>query len=235
MIKFVVVDDNAEYRKKIKEIIDRVIFKTPIEYSLELYNKYTSALAKEIDDCSVQKVYILDIELDSSKSGLDIAKEIRSKDWDSEIIFITSHDKMFETVYRNVFKIFDFIEKFLAMSERIERDITLIVAQKSDHGKFSFVSNKISMQIYYKDITYIYRDTSERKLVIRTSNNNFFLNTGITDILEQLDDRFIQVHRACIVNTQRVTVYNWVKGYFILDTGEKIDMCSKTYKENVYE
>lgn len=233
MVKFVVVEDNIEFQNIICEVIDKTIFKTENEYSIEKYNKYCCDLRKSIVDCAIQKVYILDIDLGHSCSGLDIAKEIRKCDWDSEIIFISSHDKMFETVYRNIFKVFDFIEKFISLEDRLTKDLKIIVSKKADYGKFYYCNSKIDMQIYYKDITYIYRDTAERKLVIKTSNNKFLLNKSILEISKELDERFQQVHRACIVNKDRVNLFNWSKGYFVLDNGEKVDLCSKSFKENI--
>lgn len=233
MVKFIVVDDNSEFQNIICKVIDNTMFKTEEEYYIEKYNKYCCDLHKAIVDCSTQKIYILDIDLGHLHSGLDIAKEIRKYDWDGEIIFITSHDKMFETVYRNIFKVFDFIEKFISLEERLAKDLKIIVSQKADYGKFYYCNNKTDMQIYYKDITYIYRDTAERKLVIKTTNNKFLLNKSILEISKELDNRFKQVHRACIVNKDRVNLFNWSKGYFILDNGEKVDLCSKNFKENI--
>ena len=69
------------------------------------------------------KIYLLDIELANNASGIQIAKKIREKDWDSQIIFMTNHDKMFETVYRSVYQVFDFIEKFHEFDKRLENDI----------------------------------------------------------------------------------------------------------------
>ena len=43
------------------------------------------------------------------------------------------------------------------------------------------------------------------------------------------------VHRACIVNTDRVEVYNWVKGFFILDNGNKVHMLSRKFKKEIEE
>ena len=175
----------------------------------------------------------MDIELESLKSGIDIAHEIRKTDWDSEIIFVTSHDKMFETVHRTILKVFDFIEKFHLLEKRLEDDIKLIISQNHDCEKFCFENKKIKMQIYLKDIMYIYRDTYEKKLVIQTTNNKFLVNMTMFEILKKLDDRFKQVHRACIVNTQRVRSYNWCKGYFTLDNGKEVDYCSKSYKKSI--
>ncbi len=234
MIKFVVVDDEERFCKKITNVIKTELFKTELEYYIEEFNEYNSDLQKTINDCSMQKIYILDIELNKSISGLEIAKEIRKKDWDSEIIFLTSHDKMFETVFRTVFKVFNFIEKFFDCEKRLAEDIKTIINKKSDYGKFIYSNNRIKMQIYYKDITHIYRDTTERKLVINTSNNKFYINMSLTELLKNLDKRFVRIHRACIVNTQRVNKYSWSKGYFILDNSKKVNMCSKLYGKNVH-
>lgn len=233
MIKFVLVDDNKDFTSIIINIIEKTIFKTNIDYTIESFFIYNNSLQKLIDDCSVQKVYILDIDLGKSLSGLEIAKKIRKNDWDSEIIFVTNHDKMFETIYRNIFKVFAFIEKFISLEDRLEKTITTIINKKSDYGKFCFSNSKINIQIYYKDITCIYRDTIERKLVIKTTSNKFLISMSITEIIKKLDGRFKQIHRACIVNAERVNIYNWSKGYFVLDTKEKIDMCSKNYKDNI--
>lgn len=233
MLKFVIVEDSPEFQEIICKVIDKTIFKTENDYRIEKYSKYSSELSNTIKDCSIHKIYILDIDLGKGPSGLEIAKEIRNIDWDSEIIFITSHDKLFETVYRNLFNIFAFIEKFVSLESRLEDNLLKIISKKADYGKFYYSNNKIDVQIYYKDITYIYRDTIERKLVIKTSNNKFLLNKSILEISKELDERFKQIHRACIVNVDRVNIFNWSKGYFELDTGEKVDLCSKSFKGNI--
>lgn len=232
MIKFIIVDDELIYKKRIIKIIDKLMFNNNEAYDIISFDCHNADLKKQIEDLSVEKIYILDIELPGKYSGLDISKSIRSIDWDSEIIFITSHDKMFETVYRSVYKIFSFIEKFQNMDERLEEDLKTIISKKYDTEKFTYATSKIEIQIYLKDILYIYRDTAERKLVIKTTNNNFLVNLNISDILKKLDSRFRQVHRACIVNNERVNLYNWSQGYFILDNNEKVNMCSRNYKDN---
>jgi len=231
MIKFVVIDDEKHELDRVEKIITNVIFKTETDYKVFKYQKYNNELETIIKDNSVSKVYIIDIELDKNKSGLDIARQIRENDWDSEIIIITNHDRMFETVYKTIYKVFNFIEKFDNMESRLKADLTTIIRKTDDKKKFMYKNNKISLQIYLKDILYIYRDTIERKLVIVTSNNKYLVNMTIINILKLLDKRFKQVHRACIVNNERVRLYNWNEGYFELDNAEKVFMLSKTFRK----
>ena len=100
-----------------------------------------------------------------------------------------------------------------------------------DKKKFVYSNRRVNFEIYFDEINYIYRDTIERKVVIKTCNGNaFFINKNMNEILDCLDERFRQVHRSCIVNTDKVNLYNWAKGYFILENNDKINLLSKKYR-----
>lgn len=230
MINFVLVDDDDSIRSKEKNVINKVLLGTDIDYDIKEFSTFSNDLKKYIDN-NEPKIYILDIELGNTGSGLDIGKYIRNNDWDSELIYITSHDKMFERVFRSIFKVFDFIEKFDSLENRLETDLRKILLKKWDKAKFTYVNNRVNLEIFYNDIYYIYRDTIERKCVIKTGKGNiYYISKNLSDILEELDGRFAQVHRACIVNKDKVNLYNWSKGFFILDNNEKVEMLSKKYR-----
>ncbi len=233
MISFVVVEDDLKTQKVIKEVLRKTVISKDNTIDIKYFTKYNDELKTLIEDDSIRKVYIMDIELESKVSGIDIAKLIRKNDWESEIIFITCHDKMFESVYRNVYEVFDFIEKFFNMESRLEKDIEMIFKKNFDNKMLIISNRNVELQIYYRAITHIIRDKEERKVVVYTDTNTFKLNMSLSDIMEMLDDRFIQTHRSCIANRQRVHQWNWTKGDFILDNGKKVDYLSKKYKKEV--
>jgi two-component system response regulator AgrA len=233
MIKIVVIEDDKNQQEKVKEVIDKTLFKRDDEVKVEFFNKYNKSLEKIIEDNTIRKIYIMDIELDSNISGIQIAKKIRENDWESEIIFTTSHDKMFETVYRSIYQVFDFIEKYHNMQERLEKDLDIIFQKNFDNKMLTYSNRVFDLKIYYRSILYIYREKDERKLVIVTETNTFKIGMTVQEMLELLDDRFKQCHRACIVNTERVHKYEWNDGYFQLDTKEEVDLLSKRFKKEV--
>lgn len=234
MIKFIIIDDDEKMIEEVKKIINTSIFKYNISYEFSIHSKYDLKLHSEINDDSLIKIYITDIELKDSKSGIKIAEEIRENDWESTIIFITTHDKMFETVYRNIYNIFDFIEKFDNFEARLSKDIEEIAKHNFDNKTFKYSCRNIDFQIYYKSINYIYRDSNERKIVIKTSDNDYTISMNISDILKKLDSRFVRIHRSCIINKDNVTKINWNKGYFELKGAKKelIYLASKKYKDD---
>ena len=227
MIKFVVVDDDEKEIERVKALIHEVVE----DAKILSFSKITNGLKAEIQNVDEHKIYVLDIELANKVSGITIAKLIREVDWESEIIFITNHDKMFESTHRSIYEVFDFIKKFHDFDKRFKKDIREILKRNFDNKMFKYDANNVELNIYYRNILYIYRDTEERKLIIVTPNNKYKVSMAIKEIPKYLDDRFVQCHRSCIVNKNRVEAKNYKEGYFILDTGEKVYLLSKMNKK----
>ena len=89
MLKIVIVEDDKEYVEKYETIINDILFKSNREYEIFKFTKYTPELKSIIKDSSEQKIYIIDLELENKYSGMDILREIREEDWDSEILVVT--------------------------------------------------------------------------------------------------------------------------------------------------
>jgi len=231
MIKFILVEDNKDVQKKVKEILRKISIQTDQNIEIEYYEKYDKKLAAEISNTLFRKVYIMDIELENSISGLDIANKIREDDWDSEIIFITTHDRMFEEVHRNILEVFDFIEKFHNFESRLEKDILKIINKKYDKKILKLGAKNTELEIYMKEILYI--TSEDRKTIIHTAENIFKTNYTLEKLKELLDERFVQTNKSCLANKERMMERNYSQGYFILDTGEKVDMLSKKFRKEI--
>lgn len=231
MVKFIIVDDMKEEITHIKKLLDEVV---KIDKEVLAFTNINAELKSEIENVDCRKIYILDIELGRNASGINIAKLIRDVDWESEIIFITNHDQMFESAHRAVYDVFDFIEKFQDFDKRFKKDIKEILKRNFDNKMFVYKgTNGIELSLYYKSILYIYRETEDRKLVVVTNSNRYMLSMSIKDAFEYLDDRFVQCHRSCIVNKTHITEKNYKEGYSTLDNGEKVYFLSKKYKRDL--
>lgn len=233
MIRFVIVEDEYKYAVKIRKIIDKIKFKINQEVKTYEFKGLDKNLESLIKNCDQRTIYILDIELENSKSGIEIASTIRENDWDSEIIFITNHDKMFETAHRNVYEVFDFIEKYYNLENRLNKDINTILSKNIDKKLFTYNGRNIDLQLYLHNIKYIYRDKEDRKAVIVSDNSSFSINMGLKEILDLLDDRFKMVHRSCIVNTDKVSTYDWANSIILLNDGTKVNYLSKKYRKEI--
>ena len=227
MVKFVIVDDDEKDVKHVSELIREVTS----DAKIVTFSKITNDLKEEIKNVDEHKIYVLDIELANKVSGITIARLIRDVDWESEILFVTNHDKMFESTHRNIYEVFTFLEKFHEFDKKFKKAILAILKRNFDNKMFKYNANSVELNVYYRAILYIYRDTEERKLVIVTSTNKYKVGLTIKEMLGYLDERFIQCHRSCIVNKNHIECKNYKEGYFILDNGEKVYMLSKMYRK----
>lgn len=233
-MRIVVIEDDEKIRKQIDKIIKEFSFENECDIDTLFFNRYDKNLKEEILSVQYPKVYITDIELKNSISGIEIAKRIRAVDWDSEIIFITSHDSMFEQVHRNLLEVFEFIEKFQDFENRLKRDLKMIYRKKNDKKVLKISGKKVSVELYMKNITHVIREKEDRKVVIHTNNDvEFRVNATLQEIKDQLDNRFVQTHKSCLVNKDFIVSKNYSQGYMDLSTGLRLYYLSRNYKSEV--
>jgi len=103
-IEILIVDDNADIRNILNELIIDAGFKTRIAAN---YNQALSEIDKKMPD-----VAILDVKLDKGDNdGIELLSHIKSKDKDVPVIIITGHANIEMAVNSLKHGAFEFIEK----------------------------------------------------------------------------------------------------------------------------
>lgn len=227
MVNFILCDDDIEYLKRIKDIIDRYMMKNQLEYKMHLFNDYDDNFLEIIEKKLLNKVYILDIET-PTRSGIDIARIIRAKDINSVLIFLTGHQELDSVVIKNDFLFLAFINKFDASEKRLNRALRKSLDIFGVKPKMKFIDNGFVYNVRLEDILYIVRDTVDRKCLIKTDTMEFKLSITLSELLTKLPPVFKQVHRSCIINTNRIFSVNKPMRLVTFDNGETIDLISET-------
>jgi len=168
-------------------------------------------------------------------SGIDIARKIRKSDWDSIIIFVTSHSELGYDALKANIMLLDFISKFDDCEENLEKVLLKAIQKINQKKVFSYDSAGISHRIYLDDILYVSRDSVDRKCVIKTTYNEVSVNKSLTEMIEELDDRFFCSHRSCLVNTEKIISVNWKDGIITFDTGESTYLLARDKKKGLKE
>ena len=78
MLNFVVCEDDKNVRKKIVNLITKIMMPHDYEYLIHEYEDCCSKIKKLVIQNTNKNIYILDIEL-PTKSGLDIARKLEKK------------------------------------------------------------------------------------------------------------------------------------------------------------
>ena len=87
--------------------------------------------------------------------------------------------------------------------------------------------------IPFDNILYVTRDSVERKCVIKTDTGDIKTYKSFAEIIEKLDSRFIQTHRACVINKNRTIRVNYSKKIILFDNGVKSDLLSLKYRKEL--
>ena len=100
MINVVICDDNEKDLKNIYKAVSAFMKKSNKESKIHTFKDYDKSFYNIMNAKLPFKIYLLDIET-PSKSGIDVAREIRKKDIDSVLIFLTAHEELGNIVLKN--------------------------------------------------------------------------------------------------------------------------------------
>lgn len=234
MIDFIVCDDSVKVVNDVVNVIDKFMINNNMHYKTHKFLDYDEKFMKLMDANSNYKIYILDIET-PTRSGIDVARKIRSKDKNCVIIFLTGHDELGFTVLKSCLNFLTFISKFDDYEEKLYdafvEAFDLISVKKS----INFLEHGIKYNILLDSILYITRDTIERKTIIKTDSNEYKVYISLEKINDLADNYFVRTHKSCLVNMHRVDKVDGNRNLITFDNGLVIDLLSNKYKKEVIE
>lgn len=232
MQNFIICEDDLEMQKSIRRIIKSCVSNAFDESLLHYYTDYSSALKDKIR-AGQPAIYIIDLQLNDGRfRGFEIARNIRQKDSNSPIIILTITDNMQGTAFKDRLNLLDYIVKSEPGAfNRLAESIAIAIGQLNDrHDCLTFTSNRSVLKISFDDILYIFRNSSKRKVYVKTSDDLYTTGETLEELLARLDQRFFQTHRACIVNTEYIKEVDLKKEEILLKNGELLTYLSRNRK-----
>ena len=199
MLKFVLCDDNihtvTQFAKTIKKILD----KNNLEGDISLVSVSAEEVYEYVQKNEVN-VLVLDIQLKSSITGLDIAKKLRETNKDCYIIFMTAHFEFAMMAYK--LKTFDYLPKPITY-ERLE-DTLIRLYEDVECMKKTYL--KIDSRDTLVDENLVYFIKREgMKLIYHTTQKDFHAYSSFAKIQDSLPTHFVRCHKSFVVNINRIS------------------------------
>lgn len=195
MLRIAICEDDILQAGNFESMLGKVMGELHINNIIDVYTS-AKTLQKYIDNGKNYDAYFLDIELGDG-SGIDIAKNIRSKDMTAVIIFTTGYGKYMAEAfdihaYHYLMKPFkeDCVVKLMA-------EIAALI--KTSKHKFSFSYKREEIALETKDIIAMY---SEKRIInIKELKNEYVFYGKIDDTFDLLPhSEFVKIRSGCIVN-----------------------------------
>ena len=228
MLNFVLCDDNLNIVKKLKEMFELLFVKNDIDAQIGLCTDDPQKVL-EYEKENLVDVLVLDINLNSNISGIDLAKEIRNRNKKVYLIFSTGHLEYSLLAYS--VKTFDYLPKPITL-ERLEVTLNRLLDDLNSNSSKKFIKLNNKTIINEKEISYIKKDGM--KLIFCTASRNYEIYSSFSKIENILPDNFIRCHKSYIANTDSIKNINTNSNTIVFNNDLSCDIGPK-YKNNIME
>ena len=200
MLNFVICDDNENSLSKFSKMLNVVFENNNLQGHISLSSPDPYDVLEYVSKHTVDAV-ILDIDLQSDISGLDLAQKIREISKNIYIIFATAHLEYLIMAYKC--KTFDYLPKPITLNNlestilRLYNDIQLS-KKKTSYIK---INNKNTL-LNADSVCFIQKDNS--RLVFKTTNSEYSTYSSFNKIQPDLPSYFMRCHKSFIVNMANI-------------------------------
>ncbi len=219
-MKIAICDDDKVFLTYAKELVTKILFKIEDEFEIDTFDNGLSLLAES----KQYAILILDIDMPEI-NGLKLAEQIREKNDDVQIIFLTS---IFQFVFES-FKVnpFRYVMKS-SISEQLPEAII------SCYEKLNLKKNQI-FNFSYKGTSYsvrlcdiFYFAYTGRKVSVVTAKEEYSFYGKINEIETQLSGYFfMRVHSGFLINLQKISSIS--AGEVTMVNGTKLPVSRQRY------
>lgn len=228
MLNFVICDDNLNILDRLGKMLESIFTKNNYNASVVFKSDNSDDILSYIET-NVVDVLLLDINLKSNKSGLELAEEIRKRKKNSYIIFTTGHLEYAMVAYK--YKTFDYLAKPITY-DRLEETVNRLFEDANEVSKrYIKIDNKNTI-IDEAEIQYVKRDGM--KLVFHTSSRDYDTYSSFNKFQDKLPDTYIRCHKSYIANLSQIKDVEPVSGIITFKDGNTCDIGPK-YKRDFME
>lgn len=198
-MNIIVIDDESLALLRVERLLKELHYASTCVSTLEDFELHCSKTAFDI--------FILDITMPQI-SGIELAKQILSKQPHAFIIFQTAYEEFALKAYQ--LGAIDYLLKPFG-KEELERSIIRALAyQKEKKVTFLTKNGDESYLISENDIFYIQADLSE--VLIKTKAHFSYIDEKISHMEKLLDpELFFRVHRSYLINTRKIKMIKTVE------------------------
>ena len=211
MLRIVICEDNPIQQEKVYDFVEDTIIKEQYDFELGLCTSKPGEVLQYLDkEPFATGIYFLDVDLNSTMNGIELAENIRKKDPLGYIIFITTHSEMTYLTFKYKVEAMDFIIK--DNYENIKNHIAQCMKYISQNyfskvlqdEVISFQQENRVINISLKDILFIETSTNAHKLIIHEEKRQIEIYGSLKEIESKLNDNFYRCHRAYFVNKKKI-------------------------------
>ena len=225
LYRIAICDDDREFGADLEQSITQILCERKVEFSIRHYGSGEELLQALNDEEPAPQMIFLDVLMDGL-NGVDTAKQIRRKDGQVSVVFITSTDQYVFSGYE--VHALQYLLKPVDVG-KLAQILEYDLKRRFDRNYFTFEIRQTTYQVPYDEILYAESELKATRLITR--NETYRLPLQISDLEARLPARqFCRCHRCFIVNVGRIAEIN-AKG-ILLHQGFRVPI-GKIYADQI--
>lgn len=229
MLSIYICDDIPEQAENIRQVVDTLTILKDWDISIQGTYSAPEELLASLKTEGMPGLYFLDIELHASMDGLQLAQQIRQKDPDGFLVFVTTHDEYIAATFQYQLEALDFIIKDseITLTDSLKRVLDTAYSRYLSRlpfrpELFSFKSGSRVHLFEMNDILYAESVSETHQTRIYTTTAQLAGTETLKELYQRLDDSFLFCHRSYIVNMNHVTSIDRKTKKLTLNSGKEL-------------
>jgi len=230
MLNVLICEDNPGHRWHLEAIIRNYILNENSDVKIVLSTDNPTDVINFLSEYPHESaLYFLDIDLQHSINGIELATKVRENDSYAKIVFITSYRDQAHLALSSKVEAMDFIVKDMhcGLEEKIVDCIQFAYKRYGDdkpskNGCFNVKSGGEIWNIPFSDIFFFRTHPKVRhKVMLHMKNHQIEFRSLINEV-ENIGNDFHRCHQSCVVNIKNILRVDKVNRTVEMINGEVI-------------
>jgi two-component system response regulator AgrA len=237
MLSVFICEDDLEEKEKITKCVSSYI--TMRELCMEV--AFSTVSPEEVlnfrQNNTVDGLYFLDLELNASMDGLELAAKLREIDPRSFIVFITSYAEKMHLTFKYKVEAMDYITKdIIEIDSRIQECIDKAYAmytKKPSPFHFKYIINSAESSIISLERSKIlyFEAKGGHTIYVYSEQGRYCFIGNLTDIHESMGSDFFRCHKSVLVNLIRITELHIKEKKVLLGESAECEISDRCMKQ----
>lgn len=224
MYQLVIMDDAAQAAEAVRAAVEES--PAAADFAITLVHS-EAELSSLMETGLVPDVFLVDIKLEEGASdGIDLVRRLFPEGCGTQVIYVTGYIEYCTSVYEtgHVYFLTKPVQQ-IEMNRALARAVRNLEARR--HAALTVRFGAQVSSVPFSDITYL--ESKRRKIEVHTELGSQETYATISEVLEQLPERFFQCHKSFVVNFDYVTKIDG--DGLVLRTGERVPVSQRRRQE----
>ena len=228
MLSVFICEDNPTHLHRLEKVIETIIMIEDYDMKLELSTTNPDKIITHMNtNPHLRGVYFLDIDLDHSMNGIELASIIRKKDIDAKIIFITTHSELLSLTFTYKIEALDYIIKDSPhlIRQRVHDCLEAshnyyLSPKRSEENRLKFNLNNQTRYFDLDEVMFFETTDTPHKIRLHLTNSTVELYESLA-MIETMSDQLIRIHKSFLVNRNNVSSLDSKERIVTMTNGEQ--------------